>query len=494
MAAYGKGQMLGSGINPESFKLDFSGFADAAKMQAQGIAGLGQSIGGAIQSYNEIKQERKKIDADTKASRAGIESAIKLGDSLGFDVKSMLSPVLERMDDPNTTPMEAAALGREASSQIANVLNLGFKSQDQISERAKLMQDAAYKKAQLDIAQQNANSRAASAAAAGTSSAKIVDFATPGGGRQEGLLKGDVIVPLNISGFGPLDQTQSSLTSLPDPLKPFAKDFETAGTKYGVAPEILAAIAMHETGNGTSSAFINKNNAMGVSDSSGPVKMGSVAESIDKMARLLGKGINEGTGPYANVKSISDIASIYAPPGAGNDPKNLNQFWTQGVTSNIEKLIQPKQPVANTPQERAGFVGAEEVKFLTNEQKQIYGLDVNKPFAARFAGDRMITTPEVPRTAEETEDAVVRNIRLNAEAKAFYDKGDRASALNTLRGLKAEGFFGGDLTDEDLDEYFRQVNPASPAPATPAPATPTPVSPTVPRVREPLDQIIPTPK
>ena len=60
MAAYGKGQMLGSGINPESFKLDFSGFADAAKMQAQGLSNLGQSIGGSIQSYGEVKKEQKK--------------------------------------------------------------------------------------------------------------------------------------------------------------------------------------------------------------------------------------------------------------------------------------------------------------------------------------------------------------------------------------------------------------------------------------------------
>jgi hypothetical protein len=490
MAAYGKGQMLGSGINPESFKQDYSGFSRAAEIQAQGLQNLGQSIGGAIQNYGEMK---KLQQADERAVQKSKSVAKAIGD-LVPDLKLTLQKSLEILDNKEL-PLSQRKAEAEA---ISDILNLGIgqirNASAQQIEQSKLESDAAYKKAQLDIAQQNANSRAASAAAAGTSSAKIVDFATPGGGRQEGLLKGDVIVPLNISGFGPLDQTQSSLTSLPDPLKPFAKDFETAGTKYGVAPEILAAIAMHETGNGTSSAFINKNNAMGVSDSSGPVKMGSVAESIDKMARLLGKGINEGTGPYANVKSISDIASIYAPPGAGNDPKNLNQFWTQGVTSNIEKLIQPKQPVANTPQERAGFVGGEEVKFLTNEQKQIYGLDVNKPFAARFAGDRMITTPEVPRTAEEAEDAVVRNIRLNAEAKAFYDKGDRASALNTLRGLKAEGFFGGDLTDEDLDEYFRQVNPASPAPATPAPATPTPVSPTAPLERKPLDQVFQTPK
>lgn len=56
---------------------------------------------------------------------------------------------------------------------------------------------------------------------------------------------------------------------------------------------------------------------------------------------------------------------------------------------------------------------------------------------------------------EEAEDAIARNIRLNAEAKALYDQGDRAGALNTLRGLKAQGLFGGDLTDADLDEYFK---------------------------------------
>jgi hypothetical protein len=129
MATYGRGQMLGSGINPESFKQDYSGFADAAATQAQGVANLGASIGGVIKQFGEAKEQRKKIDAETKASRAGIESAIKLGDALGFDVKGMLSPVLDRMDDPNTTPMEAAALGREASTQIANVLNLGFMRQ-----------------------------------------------------------------------------------------------------------------------------------------------------------------------------------------------------------------------------------------------------------------------------------------------------------------------------------------------------------------------------
>jgi hypothetical protein len=380
MATYGRGQMLGSGINPESFKQDFSGFARAAEIQAQGMANIGERIGSAIKDFGEAKEQRKKIDAETKASRAGIESAIKLGDALGFDVKGMLSPVLDRMDDPNTTPIEAAALGREASTQIANVLNLGFKAKDQEYQRASLTQDAAYKNEQLRIAQQNANSRAQAAIAAGGNAPPLVDVPLGDGSTQKMQWdrESQSYTPISVSGLSGV--STSSLGNLPDALKPYAEDFETAGAKYGVAPNILAAISMHETANGTSSAFRNKNNAMGISDASGPVEVGSVAESIDKMARLLGRGINEGTGPYANAKSIEDIANIYAPPGAGNDPRNLNQFWTQGVTSNIQKLSENKaEQIEPTTQNqgRIGFTPAEakESTFrpATKEELSAYG-------------------------------------------------------------------------------------------------------------------------
>jgi hypothetical protein len=61
------------------------------------------------------------------------------------------------------------------------------------------------------------------------------------------------------------------------------------------------------------------------------------------MASLLGRGMNEGKGPYANAKSIEDIGRKYAPIGAGNDPGNLNKFWTRGVSSKYKKLATPKQ-------------------------------------------------------------------------------------------------------------------------------------------------------
>ena len=392
--------MLGSGINPESFKLDYSGFADAAATQARGVANLGASIGEAIKDFGEAREQRKKVDADTKASRAGIESAIKLGDALGFDVKGMLSPVLDRMDDPNTTPMEAAALGREASTQIANVLNLGFKAQDQESQRASLMQDAAYKNEQLRIAQQNANSRAQTAIAAGGNAPPLVDVPLGDGNTQKMQWdrESQSYTPIQVSGLS--GASTSGLGNLPDALKTYAKDFEAAGAKYGVAPNILAAISMHETANGTSSAFRNKNNAMGISDASGPIEVGSVAESIDKMARLLGKGINEGTGPYANAKSIADIGNIYAPPGAGNDPRNLNQFWTQGVTSNIQKLSENKAEQVEPTTQNQGGIG-----FTPAKAEETYEQNVE---AGGLVGQRNTKTGEFKAYPGQTGGRITR--------------------------------------------------------------------------------------
>ena len=339
MAAYGKGQMLGSGINPESFKQDYSGFARAAEIQAQGLANLGQSIGGAIQNFGEAKKEQKKVDAYNKASAKSIEAAITLGKSYEIKgVEETLAPFLKSYNDPNLSPIEKAALLDEGKAMIPNVFGRFDKDQAMAIENAR------------NTAAQNA-----ATAKANNRPLTLAEIAM-GQGKQQVMLDPvtGIAKPIVIQGFEDQSSQPSTLGNLPQPLQPYSKTFEEAGAKYGVAPQILAAIAMHETGNGTSSAFRNKNNAMGVSDKSGPIAMASVEESIDKMASLLGEGINKGTGPYANAKTIDDIARVYAPPGAGNDPRNLNQFWTQGVSSNLQKLTQANQ--AQEPQERVGFI------------------------------------------------------------------------------------------------------------------------------------------
>ena len=108
----------------------------------------------------------------------------------------------------------------------------------------------------------------------------------------------------------------------------YSQAFYDAGRKYGVNPKLLMAIAMHETGKGTSAAFLRKNNAMGISpNGGGPRAFSSVEESINYAARLLRKHyLDQG------LTTIDAIGGKYAPAGAGNDPRGLNKHWVNGVS------------------------------------------------------------------------------------------------------------------------------------------------------------------
>ena len=108
----------------------------------------------------------------------------------------------------------------------------------------------------------------------------------------------------------------------------YSQAFYDAGRKYGVDPKLLMAIAMHETGKGTSAAFLRKNNAMGISpNGGGPRAFSSVEESINYAARLLRTHyLDQG------LTTIAAIGGKYAPAGAGNDPRGLNKHWVNGVS------------------------------------------------------------------------------------------------------------------------------------------------------------------
>jgi hypothetical protein len=137
MATYGRGQMLGSGINPESFKQDYSGFARAAETQAQGMANLGASISGVIKDFGEQKKEQKKVDAYNKASSKAIEAAITLGKSYDVQgVEDTLTPFLEAYSDPNLSPIEKAALLDEGKAMISNVFGRFDAKQEAMARNA----------------------------------------------------------------------------------------------------------------------------------------------------------------------------------------------------------------------------------------------------------------------------------------------------------------------------------------------------------------------
>ncbi len=149
--------MLGAGVDPRMFVQDYSGFTRAAEIQAQGMQNLGATIGQGIKDFGEARQERKKIDAEIKATSAGIESAIKMGKDLGIDIGSYLSPIQAKINDPNTSPAEALALGRTAAQGISNAFTLGIGAQDRAIKQNQLRSENAFRLANLEVAQQRAN-------------------------------------------------------------------------------------------------------------------------------------------------------------------------------------------------------------------------------------------------------------------------------------------------------------------------------------------------
>lgn len=109
--------------------------------------------------------------------------------------------------------------------------------------------------------------------------------------------------------------------------------FMDAAARNGLDPKLLMAIAMHETGRGTSSAFRNKKNAMGVSDAKGPRAFASVEDSIYFMARQLKRNYLD-----KGLRTVEQIGAKYAPIGAENDPRGLNKNWVDGVNRYLNEL------------------------------------------------------------------------------------------------------------------------------------------------------------
>lgn len=173
---------------------------------------------------------------------------------------------------------------------------------------------------------------------------------SPGGGLNNflGAPGGGSIAPGNFGGapgglngagnasapFAGVGGNQDWAAKLPPALRNLAPHFQAAGQRFNVDPKFLAAISMLETGKGTSNAFRNKNNAMGVSNSRGPISFGHPAESIYKMAETLSRR----NGPYGRASTIAQIGRIYAPPGAGNDPNGTNGYWPSGVSKYFQML------------------------------------------------------------------------------------------------------------------------------------------------------------
>lgn len=117
----------------------------------------------------------------------------------------------------------------------------------------------------------------------------------------------------------------------------YTDSFLNTAKKYNIDVVLMIAIALHETGNGSSNAVVNKNNPGGLMNPATGSKQlyefGTLAEGIDAMGKTLSNRINKD-----GLTTIDSLGAVYAPLGAANDPNNLNQHWVGNVGKNVSML------------------------------------------------------------------------------------------------------------------------------------------------------------
>lgn len=115
--------------------------------------------------------------------------------------------------------------------------------------------------------------------------------------------------------------------------------------EYDIDPYLVTAIMAHETGYGTSSAILNKNNPGGMMSSSGLITYNSLDEGIEAVIRNLSNNYVHQEGN--NLTTVSQIGAKYCPVGAANDPTGLNGNWIPAIVS-IYNDLTGKNIDANT--------------------------------------------------------------------------------------------------------------------------------------------------
>lgn len=164
----------------------------------------------------------------------------------------------------------------------------------------------------------------------------------PEGGRVLATGGGGGSVPMTGSGVSPnYNKRTKSTTSaskinrkLGGRLAGMGQVFMDAGKANNLDPAFIAAIAIHESGNGTSDAIKNKNNTMGMMDPATNWKTIAYYPSIQSSIHAAAGTINR-----YSATTLGEVGAKYCPVGADNDPTKLNQHWIPRVASYLKSML-----------------------------------------------------------------------------------------------------------------------------------------------------------
>ena len=111
---------------------------------------------------------------------------------------------------------------------------------------------------------------------------------------------------------------------------PFYKKADTfikIGEKYNVNPTVLIAIAMQESGRGTSFAALKKNNIGGIMLSKGHAKFQNVDDCIEKMAQIINERLSDN---YNSIEKIGKSGKYCE--------KSVADLWIKNVMFYLNKM------------------------------------------------------------------------------------------------------------------------------------------------------------
>jgi N-acetyl-anhydromuramyl-L-alanine amidase AmpD len=236
--------------------------------------------------------------------------------------------------------------------------------------------------------------------------------------------------------------------------------FAEMGAKYNVNPRLIAAIAMEETGNGTSHLLATRNNIGGITGPGHTGKGGDYMsyDSLDEGIEAAAKHLRE---RYLDqgLTTIKDIGAVWAPPDAENDPQGTNRQWPGAVTKFYAALggtgdLQGKVAAQAKKQDWESWATlspAEETAAQTaaraDQQKQIGVLDdLNRSTQNPGQLWKTLNQP-IPGVSDANRKAYQDNFKqqLTKYAQDHYGEPDPDKAFNRAVGDPSFGAFGQDL-------------------------------------------------
>jgi hypothetical protein len=114
--------MLGAGIDARLGLQDYSGFTNAAAIQAQGMQNLGASIGQAVEAYQANKKQASQMSAQAKASENFLTSAKTVFGNTNPELSTMIDNALAISSDPKMSLTEKTTFLGSAEQNLQTLM------------------------------------------------------------------------------------------------------------------------------------------------------------------------------------------------------------------------------------------------------------------------------------------------------------------------------------------------------------------------------------